>query len=132
MRVTRLAVGGLVMTGAVCAGVAGIAVPLGGLMPIPGRSDGSKIGWVETETVRGLSVGDNCAPVPFMGLVAVLGLAVVGSGWDDRMPVLSRLVGIGALSGLGAIPDRDPLRGRILVRFDLLASAGVPMAAGIP
>ena len=104
-------------------------------MPMPGRSDGSKIGWVDTETVRGLRVGDNCDrgdPVPFVGLVALPELAVVGSGWDDRMPVLSRVVGVGALSGLGAIPDRAPLRGRILVRFDLLASAGVPIAAGSP
>ena len=95
-------------------------------MPIPGKSEGSKIGCVDTDTVPGLIVEE----ILLFVLVVLFGVdgspgfsPDVAAGRNNPVglprlpsPAGNRL----SLSGLGAMPDCAALRGRVLMMLGLV------------
>ena len=90
-------------------------------MPIPGKSDGDKIGCVDTDTVPGLIAGESLLFV----LVVLSGVDGSPDGSPDFAAGRNNPVGLLPrlpipagnrlpLSGLGAMPDWAALRGRVL------------------
>ena len=111
------------------AGLTGICEALGESIPIPGRSDGSKIGCVDTDTVPDSIAGESLlfgCPVGFVVLPGIDGVAGFRPGFAAER---NRRLGLPftsngdrpALRGFGAIPDCAALRGRVLSSPDLLS-----------
>lgn len=95
-----------------------------GAMPIPGKSEGSKIGCVDTDTVPGLIAGERL----LLGCLVVLVVLPMVDGIPDFSPGFpderSRLLISDdkrlSLSGFGAIPDCAALRGKVLRMLGLV------------
>ena len=104
----------------------GICEALGESIPMPGKSDGSKIGWVDTDTVPGLIAGDLLVGCP-VGVVVLPVDGIAGFRPDfvaERNNRLGLILltsrGNRPLSGFGAMPDCALLRGRVLRIPDLV------------
>ena len=90
-------------------------------IPIPGRSDGSKIGCVDTDTVPGLIAGESLlfdCPIGLVMRSGISGVPGFSTGFAaGRNNPVGLLISDGnrlSLSGLGAMPDCAALRGKVL------------------
>ena len=95
-------------------------------MPIPGKSEGSKIGCVDTDTVPGLIAGESLlfGLVVLSGISGMPGLCPGFTAGRDNPVGLPRLpIPAGnrlSLSGLGAMSDCAFLRGIVLRMLGLV------------
>ena len=102
--------------------LAGICVELPAPMPIPGKSDGSRIGCVDTDTVPDSIPGDLLfgRPVGLVALPAIDGIAgfrpdfVAERNGRLELVLFTSNGDWPALRGFGAMPDCALLRGRVL------------------